>query len=47
MKHDIESNGCEALYGEYQYIMSPQLSADASPIIWSNCSRKAITKFLE
>lgn len=27
--------------------MSPQLSSDAGPIIWSNCSRKDITRFLD
>ena len=27
--------------------MSPQLSSDAGPIIWSNCSRQDITRFLD
>lgn len=27
--------------------MSPQLSSDAGPIVWSNCSRKDITRFLD
>ncbi len=27
--------------------MSPQLSSEAGPVIWSNCSRKDITRFLD
>uniref|UniRef100_A0A0P5WCA6 A disintegrin and metalloproteinase with thrombospondin motifs n=3 Tax=Daphnia magna TaxID=35525 RepID=A0A0P5WCA6_9CRUS len=44
--HDGPTNGCEPLSGD-QHVMSPQLSSDAGPIIWSNCSRKDITRFLD
>lgn len=27
--------------------MSPQLTSEAGPIVWSNCSRKDITRFLD
>ena len=45
--HDGAANGCEAASGDAQHVMSPQLSSDAGPIIWSNCSRRDITKFLD
>ena len=44
--HDGPTNGCEPLSGD-QHVMSPQLSSDAGPIVWSNCSRKDITRFLD
>ncbi|XP_064618507.1 A disintegrin and metalloproteinase with thrombospondin motifs 12-like isoform X2 [Lineus longissimus] len=47
MKHDGPSNSCEAPYGIRQHVMSPQLVSDSSPLVWSNCSRDAITKFLD
>ncbi len=47
MEHDTEKNGCEAPRGTLQHVMSPQLSADSTPLVWSNCSRGAITRFLE
>ena len=47
MQHDTIENGCEAISGEAQHVMSPQMTAEASPLIWSNCSRKAVTIFLE
>ena len=45
--HDGPTNGCEPLSGGEQHVMSPQLSSDAGPIVWSNCSRKDITRFLD
>ena len=44
--HDGPTNGCEPSSGD-QHVMSPQLSSDAGPIVWSNCSRKDITRFLD
>lgn len=44
--HDGPTNGCEPLSGD-QHVMSPQLGSDAGPIVWSNCSRKDITRFLD
>ena len=44
--HDGPTNGCEPLSGD-QHVMSPQLSSDAGPLVWSNCSRKDITRFLD
>ena len=47
MQHDGEANDCHSLPGQYQLLMQAQLNAQAAPMIWSECSRKAITKFLE
>jgi len=47
MQHDTPENGCESRTGELQHVMSPQMTAEASPLIWSDCSRNAITVFLE
>jgi len=47
MQHDTAENNCESRPGEVQHVMSPQMSVEASPLIWSECSRKAITVFLE
>ncbi|XP_013406430.1 A disintegrin and metalloproteinase with thrombospondin motifs 7 isoform X2 [Lingula anatina] len=47
MKHDTEKNGCEAVPGAHQHVMAPQLTADNKPLIWSNCSRTSITRFLD
>jgi len=47
MQHDGVHNGCEAQRGKLQLIMAPQLNAEASPMIWSNCSRESVTRFLE
>ena len=47
MQHDTPENDCESRPGEIQHVMSPQMTAEASPLIWSECSRKAITVFLE
>ena len=47
MQHDTSENDCESRPGELQHIMSPQMTAEASPLIWSQCSRNAITVFLE
>nr|WDU65934.1 putative metalloprotease Tcis_Metallo_20_Partial [Tityus cisandinus] len=47
MSHDGPHNGCQAPVGERQHVMSPHLNSDASPFVWSNCSRKEITKFLD
>lgn len=47
MSHDGPHNGCQAPFGERQHVMSPHLNSDASPLIWSNCSRTEITKFLD
>lgn len=48
MHHDTQASGCELHEGSaVQYVMSPQLSVKASPLIWSNCSRLSITKFLD
>ena len=45
--HDGPTNGCEPLSGDRQHVMSPQLSSEAGPIVWSNCSRRDITRFLD
>lgn len=45
--HDGPTNGCEPISGDRQHVMSPQLSSEAGPVIWSNCSRKDITRFLD
>lgn len=47
MSHDGPHNGCQAPYGERQHVMSPHLNSDTSPLVWSNCSRQEITKFLD
>ena len=47
MQHDTPENGCVSRPGETQHVMSPQMTAEASPLIWSQCSRNAITVFLE
>ncbi|CAH1796676.1 unnamed protein product, partial [Owenia fusiformis] len=47
MKHDGAHNGCQAKQGDRQHVMAPQLIGDNEPLIWSNCSRKAITTFLD
>lgn len=47
MSHDGPHNGCQAPLGERQHVMSPHLNSDASPFVWSNCSRTEITKFLD
>ncbi|GFW17571.1 transposable element Tcb1 transposase [Trichonephila clavipes] len=47
MAHDGPHNGCQAPFGERQHVMSPHLNSDTSPLVWSNCSRDEITKFLE
>ncbi|ESP00494.1 hypothetical protein LOTGIDRAFT_112417, partial [Lottia gigantea] len=46
MKHDLQNSECESPEHE-QYIMAPHLVADSTPLKWSNCSRVAITKFLD
>jgi Reprolysin (M12B) family zinc metalloprotease len=45
--HDGPTNGCEPLSGDRQHVMAPQLSSEAGPIVWSNCSRRDITRFLD
>ncbi|XP_054711057.1 A disintegrin and metalloproteinase with thrombospondin motifs 7-like [Uloborus diversus] len=47
MAHDGPHNGCQAPSGERQHVMSPHLNSDTSPLVWSNCSRNEITKFLD
>ncbi|KAG8200338.1 hypothetical protein JTE90_028520 [Oedothorax gibbosus] len=47
MSHDGPHNGCQAPFGERQHVMSPHLNSDTSPLVWSNCSRDEITKFLD
>lgn len=48
MSHDGPQNGCPAgARGERQHVMAPHLSADASPVVWSECSRHEITRFLD
>jgi len=47
MKHD-GLNNCSMTSGDKSYIMFPEFLVDAGrPLIWSNCSRETITKFLE
>ncbi|KAK2146183.1 hypothetical protein LSH36_626g04010 [Paralvinella palmiformis] len=45
MQHDNPGSNCIAGEGQ-QLIMSPVLNG-ASPLVWSNCSQIAITKFLD
>jgi thrombospondin motif-containing protein 7/thrombospondin motif-containing protein 12 len=47
MSHDGPHNGCLTPLGEKHHIMSPSLNSESSPVVWSNCSRTEITKFLE
>ncbi len=47
MSHDGPHNGCLTPRGEKHHIMSPSLNSESSPVVWSNCSRTEITKFLE
>ena len=48
MQHDGETNDCHSVPGEYQLLMQAQLNAQAAaPMVWSKCSRRAITTFLE
>ncbi|XP_064474281.1 A disintegrin and metalloproteinase with thrombospondin motifs 7-like isoform X2 [Ornithodoros turicata] len=47
MSHDGPQNGCQHVPGERQHVMAPQLSADTSPVVWSDCSREEITRFLD
>lgn len=47
MKHD-GFNDCSMPTGEKSYIMFPEFLVDAGrPLVWSNCSQQAITRFLE
>lgn len=47
MSHDGPHNGCQAPAGLRQHVMAPHLSSDPSPLVWSNCSREEITRFLD
>ncbi|XP_060070698.1 A disintegrin and metalloproteinase with thrombospondin motifs 7-like [Ylistrum balloti] len=48
MTHDSVRNGCEMKDGEeYLYVMAAQLLAVNVPMKWSECSRTAITKFID
>ncbi|XP_022245549.1 A disintegrin and metalloproteinase with thrombospondin motifs 7-like [Limulus polyphemus] len=47
MSHDSFHNGCQLSYEEQQHIMSSHFASEASPIVWSKCSRSEITKFLD
>ncbi|KAL4227652.1 negative regulation of cellular response to hepatocyte growth factor stimulus [Mactra antiquata] len=47
MHHDSSSNGCPDPQGKQEYIMSPSLVADSLSKSWSNCSKQAITQFID
>ncbi|XP_069137146.1 A disintegrin and metalloproteinase with thrombospondin motifs 6-like [Argopecten irradians] len=48
MTHDSVRNGCDMKDGEeFLYVMAAQLLAVNVPMKWSNCSRTAITKFID
>lgn len=48
MKHDGITTDCSKAMEEKSYIMFPEFLVDAGrPLIWSNCSRQAVTRFLE
>ncbi|WAR00410.1 ATS7-like protein [Mya arenaria] len=47
MPHDGPHNGCIDPPGLQLFIMSPSLVADSRAKTWSNCSREAITKFID
>ncbi|XP_070542487.1 LOW QUALITY PROTEIN: A disintegrin and metalloproteinase with thrombospondin motifs 7-like [Ptychodera flava] len=46
MKHDGQGNKCKSS-GARPHVMSPLLSSETSPLMWSDCSRQYITKFLD
>ncbi|KAH9524630.1 A disintegrin and metalloproteinase with thrombospondin motifs 7 [Bulinus truncatus] len=46
MKHDNQYTDCTT-DPEIQYVMATHLTWDKTPSSWSNCSRSAITKFLD
>ncbi|XP_076356664.1 A disintegrin and metalloproteinase with thrombospondin motifs 6-like [Tachypleus tridentatus] len=47
MSHDSFHNGCQLSFEEQQHIMSSHFASEASPVVWSKCSRSEITKFLD
>lgn len=48
MSHDSRSNGCHASKSEhFLYLMQSQLMAVSPLMKWSNCSKRAITEFIE
>ncbi|XP_014672606.1 PREDICTED: A disintegrin and metalloproteinase with thrombospondin motifs 7-like isoform X2 [Priapulus caudatus] len=50
MTHDDRMHGCTPNLNKslpYQYLMAPHLESDSVPVLWSNCSRTDITKFLD
>ncbi|CAG9772553.1 unnamed protein product [Ceutorhynchus assimilis] len=47
MLHDTEKIGCKRKVGNILHIMAPALEADAVQAIWSNCSRREVTNFLD
>ncbi|KAG9483595.1 hypothetical protein GDO78_009487 [Eleutherodactylus coqui] len=46
MPHD-DSNKCKEEGGKQQHVMAPTLNFYTNPWMWSKCSRKYITQFLE
>ncbi|KAF0293558.1 A disintegrin and metalloproteinase with thrombospondin motifs 7 [Amphibalanus amphitrite] len=47
MYHDGPGNGCDQQNGHRKHVMSPNLVNDVTPVVWSRCSRREITKFLD
>ncbi|XP_037079043.1 A disintegrin and metalloproteinase with thrombospondin motifs 7-like, partial [Pollicipes pollicipes] len=47
MNHDGPGNGCDQPDGHQQHVMAPNLVNDVTPVVWSKCSRREITKFLD
>lgn len=47
MYHDTEKIGCSRREGGTLHVMTPSFEADAIEVVWSSCSRRDITNFLE
>lgn len=48
MGHDNRRNGCQTSNTDhYLYLMQNQLMAVSPLMKWSNCSKRAITEFIE
>ncbi|XP_006811547.1 A disintegrin and metalloproteinase with thrombospondin motifs 6-like [Saccoglossus kowalevskii] len=46
MQHDGTDNECKG-HGKRPHVMSPLLSQEPGPLVWSDCSRQYITRFLD
>lgn len=47
MYHDTDKIGCDRRSGSILHVMTPTFEADTLQVMWSKCSRRDITLFLE